>query len=183
MICSFSLNACFSKVPPPRNFSRPAGGARSVAIHMEPVANLRRPSVENAESSYLMGKRNVEGERSERKDSGEDGMNFSRQVSGWGSAATHVEPVARNRSQSVASFASSEPFEPTKPHSHHRGKTSQKYRKPIFGEGAEETRSSTRPSHVIHRQSTLHGFSTMRAAELVCFIYINNLAQEVTLCC
>ena len=174
----------FLKVPPPRSFSRPAGGARSVAIHMEPVANLHRPSIENTESSYLIGERNVEGERSERKDSEEDdGMNFARQVSGWGSAAIHVEPVARNRSQSVASTASPEPFEPTKPHSRHRGKTSQKYPKPIFGEGAEESRSSTRPSRVIHRQSTLRGFSTMRAAQLVHFIYINNLAQKITLCC
>ena len=68
----------FLKVPPPRSFSRPAGGVRSVAIHMEPVANLHQPSIENAESSYLIGERNVEGERSERKDSEEDdGMNFA----------------------------------------------------------------------------------------------------------
>ena len=106
----------FLKVPPPRSFSQPAGGARSVAIHMEPVANLCQHSIENTESSYLIGERNVEGEHSERKDSEEDdGMNFAQQVSGWGSAAIHVEPVARNRSQSVASTASPEPFEPTKP--------------------------------------------------------------------
>ena len=62
----------FLKVPLPRSFSRPAGGARLAAIHMEPVANLRRPSVENTESSYLMGERNAEGQHSDSAEEDDD---------------------------------------------------------------------------------------------------------------
>lgn len=101
---SFGLNALL-KVPPPRKFSRPVGGAGSVAIHME--------------------------------------------------------SVPKNRFQSVDSTASSP--EPTIPRLHR-----QEYPKPIFGKVAEkESRSSTRPSRAIHRQSTLRGFSKKRAAQLV----------------
>ena len=81
-----------------------------------------------------------------------------------------MEPAAENRFQGVAS--SQEPLEPPIPRprqqQRQRGKTSQKYRKPIFGADAEEeSRSSTRPSRVIYPQSTLRGFSTTRAAKLV----------------
>jgi hypothetical protein len=131
-ICSFGLNALL-KVPPPRTFPRPVGGARSVTIHTvsssEPLPRLP------------------------------------------------TEPVSRNRSQSVASTASSSPEPPSR--LPHRGKTSQKYLTP-FGNNAEESRSSMRPSRVIYRQSTLRGFSTVRAAQLVRFIYIDNLAPHVT---
>jgi hypothetical protein len=188
---SFGLNFLLKVPPPRRKYSRPPGGATSIIISMEQPSHTqpyRSPSPFQLSPSpspfqQVHSPSPFQQVRSPSPFQEDDGMNFARQVSGWGSAAIHVEPVARNRSQSVASTASPEPFEPTKPHSRHRGKTSQKYPKPIFGEGAEESRSSTRPSRVIHRQSTLRGFSTTRAAQLVRFIYINNLAQKITLCC
>jgi hypothetical protein len=94
-----------------------------------------------------------------------------------------MEPLARNRSQSVAS-TSPELLEPTIHRPRQRGKTSQKYLKPIFGEDVEEeSRSSTRPSRTVYPQSKLRGFSTQRAAQLVRFIYIDKSAQHVTLYC
>jgi hypothetical protein len=83
------------------------------------------------------------------------------------------QPYQRDTNQSSSS---PEPFQPYQ-HRRQRGKTSQKYSKPIFGEDAEEEpRSSTRPSQAIYRQSTLRGFANTRAAQLVRLIYVDNLA-------
>lgn len=133
---SSSLNALL-KVPPPKKFSRPTGGAGSVAIHLKPLA---RNSIVSSPDPYISGPRS---DMTEKDD--------------------HVSVrSARNRSQSTAS--SPEPLD----------QRAQKYRKPVFGEGVkEESRSSTRPSRrAIYRQSTLRGFSTQRAQQLVGFIFI-----------
>ena len=112
------------KVPPPRKFSQPSGGARPVAIQMKPAAKNQGPSNQPS--------------------------------------------------------ASPEPFRPPRPcphpHQCQGGKTSQKYSEPIFGEGAEESHSTKHPSQVVFWQSTLCGFKTTRAAQLVNLIYIDNLA-------
>ena len=139
-----SLNALL-KVPPPRKFSRPTGGAGSVAIHLEPLA---RNSIVSSPDPYISRARS---DKTEEDD--------------------HISVrSARGRSQSAA--FSPEPLD----------QRAQKCRKPVFGEGVkEESRSSTRPSRrAFYRQSTLRGFSTQRAQQLVDFIYIDNLAPKVT---
>jgi hypothetical protein len=116
-------------------------------------------------------------------------MKFSRPSGGTRSVVFQMEPAAKNRvqnnrpSSSPQPSPSPEPFEPPMPHPRQhlrqRGKTHQKYSKPIFGEGAEEEfRSNTRPRRVVYQQSTLRGFSTTRAAQLVNSFYIDNLATH-----
>ena len=134
----------YLKVPPPRKFSRPTGGARSAVIHLEPLARYRSQSIAYSASSTKE----------------DDQMN---------------EGSVRNQSRSAAS--SPDPLDPNIPRQY-----GQKYRKPVFGKGAEkECRSSTRPSRrTIYPQSVLRGFSIIRGEQLVRFIYIDNLAHEIT---
>lgn len=127
------------KVPPPRKFSRPSGGARSVTFQTKPAGRVASPGP----SSIAMNRPSATPEP--------------------------FQPPHQYRRQRDTS--SPETFQPYQ-HRRRRGKSSQKYPKPIFGEDAEEeSRSSTRPSQVIYPQSTLRGFATTRAAQLVCLIY------------
>lgn len=122
------------KVPPPRKFSRPSGGASSVAFQMEPARN-RVHSVASPEPSSISTKQPS-------------------------ASPKHLQlPIPRPQQ-----------------YQRQRGKNFQRYSTPIFGEDAEEdSRSSKRPSRVIYRKSTLRGFSTMRAGQLVHLIYIDKL--------
>ena len=71
---------------------------------------------------------------------------------------------------------SPEPIElPLPRHQHHR-QHSKRYSTPLF-EDAEEARSRTRPSRNIFPQSTLRGFSTTRAAQLVRLDYIRQFGN------
>ena len=126
LICLFGLNVLL-KVPPPRKFPGPPGGAGSVVIRMQPK---EKNQVHFADSASPVPS----------------------------SISTHQPP------------ASSKPLPVTVPVSNprQRGKAFRKGHQPIFGEGTEESRSNKRPaSQNIFPQSTLRGFTTLRAAQLV----------------
>jgi hypothetical protein len=150
------------KVPPPRKFSRPSGGARSVTFQTKPAGRVASPGP----SSIATNRPSATPEPFQPP------HQYRRQHDT--SSPEPFQPPHQYRRQHDTS--SPETFQPYQ-HRRRRGKSSQKYPKPIFGEDTEEeSRSSTRPSHVIYRQSTLRGFATTRAAQLVYLIYIDNLA-------
>jgi hypothetical protein len=146
----FGLNDLL-KVPPPMKISRPSGGAKSITFQMKPARNQ---SVTSSGPSFIPAQPSASPERFESPS------------------------LERFKSPSPERFESTIPH-PRRQHQHQRGKTSQKYSKPIFGDGTEEeSRSSMRPSQVIYPQSTLRGYSTTRAAQLVHLVYIDNLATS-----
>ena len=100
--------------------------------------------------------------------------------------ATSVIISMEEPSHTQPYYRSPSPFQPSKncPRQYQPklGKTAvQKGSKPVFGDDAEEdSRRSTKPSRrTIYPQSTLRGFSAIRAKQLVHLIYIDKLATYI----
>src|ERR1700678_875274 len=130
-------------------FSRPSGGAKSITLQMKPARNQ---SVTSSGPSFIPAQPSASPERFES------------------STPERFKLPSPERLESPIPH-------PRRQHRHQHAKTSQKYSKPIFGEGTEEEfRSSMRPSRVIYPQSTLRGYTTTRRAQLVHLVYIDNLA-------
>src|SRR6202161_3408491 len=108
---SFGLNFLLKVPPPRRKYSRPPGGVTSIIISIEqpshthpyrspsPFQQVHSPSPfqQVRSPSPLQQVRSPSPFQQVRSPSPfqeDDDMNFARQVSGWGSAAIHVEPVA-----------------------------------------------------------------------------------------
>jgi len=134
------LNAC-PKVPPPRKFPRTSGGARSIAIHIEPRATNHvhfspAPSSIPNHSIASPAPSSIPGQH-----------------------ATSPTPEPSTRSTSNP---------PQHQHRRQHRRNSKKDSGPIFGVGAEEFRSSRPSKRCIYPQSKLRGFTTIRKVQLVC---------------
>lgn len=128
------------KVPPPRKFPRTRGGATPVNIHTKPRANNRIRFADPVSAS-------------------QESSSFpaDQPTAALGPSSVPEQPSASQEDMTSAS----------NPRQRQRGKASQRGTRPIFGVGAEESRSSRPADRRIYPQSELRGFTTLRRMRLV----------------
>ena len=152
---SFGLNFLLKVPPPRRKYSRPPGGATSVIISMEEPSHTQ---------PYYRSPSPFQQVRSPS----------SFQQVRFPQPSPSPSPFQPSPSPS--------PFQPSKNRPRqYQPKLGKKDSKPVFGDDAEEdSRRSTKPSRrTIYPQSTLRGFSAIRAKQLVHLIYIDKLATYI----